>query len=98
MPQERRLDTLCELNVMEQVYNLGHSTIMQSAWKRGQKVSIHGWAYGIHDGLLRNLEVTATNRETLEQRYRSGIANLSSSTSTINKAGAASPPPVQRAR
>jgi len=55
---------------------LGHSTIMQSAWKRGQKVSIHGWAYGIHDGLLRNLEVTATNRETLEQRYRSGIANL----------------------
>ncbi|WP_117023725.1 carbonic anhydrase, partial [Klebsiella pneumoniae] len=70
------LHILCELNVMEQVYNLGHSTIMQSAWKRGQKVSIHGWAYGIHDGLLRNLEVTATNRETLEQRYRSGIANL----------------------
>ena len=76
MPQEHRLDALCELNVMEQVYNLGHSTIMQSAWKRGQKVSVHGWAYGIHDGLLRNLEVTATNRETLEQRYRSGIANL----------------------
>lgn len=70
MPQERRLDTLCELNVMEQVYNLGHSTIMQSAWKRGQKVTIHGWAYGIHDGLLRDLDVTATNRETLEQRYR----------------------------
>ena len=41
MPEERRLDTLCELNVMEQVYNLGHSTIMQSAWKRGQKVTIH---------------------------------------------------------
>ena len=76
MPQERRLDTLCELNVMEQVYNLGHSTIMQSAWKRGQKVTIHGWAYGIHDGLLRDLDVTATNRETLEQRYRLGISNL----------------------
>lgn len=73
MPQERRLDTLCELNVMEQVYNLGHSTIMQSAWKRGQKVTIHGWAYGIHDGLLRDLDVTATNRETLEQRYRHGF-------------------------
>lgn len=76
MPQERRLDTLCELNVMEQVYNPGHSTIMQSAWKRGQKVTIHGWAYGIHDGLLRDLDVTATNRETLEQRYRHGISNL----------------------
>ncbi len=37
MPEERRLDTLCELNVMEQVYNLGHSTIMQSAWKRGRR-------------------------------------------------------------
>ena len=56
--------------------NLGHSTIMQSAWKRGQKVTIHGWAYGIHDGLLRDLDVTATNRETLEQRYRHGISNL----------------------
>lgn len=42
MPQERRLDTLCELNVMEQVYN-PPPTIMQSAWKRGQKVTIHGW-------------------------------------------------------
>ncbi len=69
MPEERRLGTLCELNVMEQVYNLGHSTIMQSAWKRGQKVTIHGWAYGIHDGLLRDLDVTAVSRETLEQRY-----------------------------
>jgi carbonic anhydrase len=38
---------------------------------------IHGWAYGIHDGLLRNLEVTATNRETLEQRYRSGLPTSS---------------------
>ena len=71
MPEERRLDTLCELNVMEQVYNLGHSTIMQSAWKRGQKVTIHGWAW-IHDGLLRDLDVTAVSRETLEQRYRHG--------------------------
>ena len=78
MPEDRRLDTLCELNVMEQVYNLGHSTIMQSAWKRGQKVTIHGWAYGIHDGLLRDLDVTAVSRETLEQRYRHGISNLKS--------------------
>ena len=71
-------DTLCELNVMEQVYSLGHSTIMQSAWKRGQKVTIHGWAYGIHDGMLRDLDVTAVSRETLEQRYRHGISNLKS--------------------
>ncbi|MDQ1933197.1 carbonate dehydratase [Cronobacter sakazakii] len=76
LPQEKRLDTLCELNVMEQVYNLGHSTIMQSAWKRGQNVTLHGWAYGIHDGLLRDLDVTATDRDTLEQGYRKGVSNI----------------------
>ena len=75
-PQEERMDALCELNVMEQVYNLGHSTILQSAWKRGQKVSLHGWVYGIHDGRLRDLEVTSTSRASLEQGYRCGIANL----------------------
>ncbi|AEX53549.1 carbonate dehydratase [Rahnella aquatilis] len=73
---EKRLDKLCELNVVEQVYNLGHSTVMQSAWKRGQKVTLHGWVYGILDGRLRNLEVDATSRETLEQRYRQGVSAL----------------------
>lgn len=76
LPPEKRMDTLCEINVIEQVYNLGHSTIMRSAWKRGQKVQLHGWVYSIHDGLLRNLDVSATSRETLEQRYRQGIATL----------------------
>jgi len=73
---EKRLDKLCELNVVEQVYNLGHSTVMQSAWKRGQKVTLHGWVYGIQDGRLRNLQVDATSRETLEQRYRQGVSAL----------------------
>lgn len=76
LPPEKRFDKLCEINVIEQVYNLGHSTVMQSAWKRGQKVNIHGWVYGIMDGYLRDLGVSSTNRETLEQRYRLGIANL----------------------
>lgn len=79
LPQEKRFDKLCEINVMEQVYNLGHSTIMQSAWKRGQQVTIHGWVYGIHDGCLRDLNVSATGRESLEQGYRQGIANLQTS-------------------
>ena len=73
---EKRLDKLCELNVVEQVYNLGHSTVMQSARKRGQKVTLHGWVYGIQDGRLRNLDVDATSRETLEQRYRQGVSAL----------------------
>lgn len=76
LPPEERFNKLCEINVVEQVYNLGHSTIMQSAWKRGQKVTIHGWVYGIKDGLLSDLEVTATSRETLEQCYRRAISSL----------------------
>ena len=65
LPPEQRFDMLCKINVIEQVYNLGHSTIMQSAWKRGQKVMIHGWVYGIQDGRLRDMEVLATSRESL---------------------------------
>jgi len=73
---EKRLNTLCEINVVEQVYNLGHSTIMNSAWKRGQKVMIHGFVYGLEDGGLHNLEVTANSRENLEMSYRNAISAL----------------------
>ncbi len=59
---EQRVDRLCELNVVEQVMNLGGTTIIQDAWKRNQDISIHGWIYGLKDGLLRNLNVSATNK------------------------------------
>jgi carbonic anhydrase len=52
-----RLNLLCELNVIEQVTNVCHSTVVQSAWKRGQDLTVHGWIYGIEDGLLRDLDV-----------------------------------------
>lgn len=73
---EKRTDVLSEINVVEQVYNLGHSTILQSAWKRGQKVMLHGWVYGMQDGKLNDLQVNATSRETLEMFYRKAIAAL----------------------
>lgn len=73
---EQHLNMLCEINVIEQVYNLGHSTIMQSALKRGQKVMIHGWVYSIHDGRLRDLDVTAISCESLELGYRKALAAL----------------------
>lgn len=76
LPPEKRADLLSEINVVEQVYNLGHSTIVQSAWKRGQKVFIHGWVYGMQDGKLRDLEVSASSRESLELLYRKAISNL----------------------
>ncbi|MDR5609973.1 MULTISPECIES: carbonate dehydratase [Arsenophonus] len=74
-PQERA-NRLCELNVIEQVYNLGHSTIIQSAWRRSQNVIIHGWVYGINNGRLNDLDVTANSREQLELTYRQAIAKL----------------------
>jgi carbonic anhydrase len=54
----RRLDRLCELNVSDQVLNVSKTTIVQNAWNRGQELSIHGWIYGISDGLLRNLNIS----------------------------------------
>jgi len=53
-----RADRLCELNVSEQVANVCRSSIVQDAWSRGQPLAVHGWIYGLHDGLLRDLEVT----------------------------------------
>ena len=55
-----RLELLCELNVVEQVANVCRTTIVQSAWERGQELSVHGWVYGLDDGLLRDLDVCVT--------------------------------------
>jgi len=56
--EERRAARLCELNVMEQVGNVADTTVVRDAWRRGQQVSVHGWIYDLHDGLLRDLGVT----------------------------------------
>jgi len=56
--ETKRLDRLCELNVVEQVRNVARTTIVQSAWQRGQELVVHGWIYGLEDGLVRDLEVS----------------------------------------
>ena len=53
--ENERLDLLCELNVQQQVINVGNTTIVQDAWARGQSLSVHGWIYSVADGLLRDL-------------------------------------------
>lgn len=55
-----KVDLLCELNVKEQVKNVCDTTIVQNAWKRGQKLAVHGWVYGLKDGLVHDLKVTTT--------------------------------------
>ena len=68
-----RLDRLCELNVIEQVLNVSRTTIVQNAWSRGQQLSVHGWIYGINDGLLRDLDMCVTNQSELSKAYAAAV-------------------------
>ena len=65
--ETKRLNRLCELNVIEQVLNVGRTTIVQSAWERGQELVVHGWIYDLEDGLLRDLEVSMDCAAGLQQ-------------------------------
>jgi carbonic anhydrase len=58
-----RLNRLCELNVIQQVRNVASNVIVQTAWERGQKISVHGWVYSLADGLVRDLDVTTRSIE-----------------------------------
>lgn len=66
----KRLNRLCELNVCAQVRNLAKTTIVQNAWHRGQDLSLHGWIYGISNGLIRDLGVTISGSEALPEIFR----------------------------
>jgi carbonic anhydrase len=71
---EARIDKLSELNVIEQVINASESTVVQDAWNRGQELTIHGWIYGLKDGLLSDLDITLSNKidmKTLRSRFLS---------------------------
>src|SRR5215203_1993675 len=65
LDEQKRFERLCGLNVIEQVLNVGRTTIVQSAWQRGQELAVHGWIYGIEDGLLRDLEMCITSQQEL---------------------------------
>ena len=69
-------DRLCELNVIEQVTNVCQTTIARDAWERGQELAVHGWIYGIRDGLLRDLNITVTSLDEAQQSYDAALAAL----------------------
>lgn len=73
---DKRLDALVELNVVEQVVNVCVSTVMTDAWSKGQKVQVHGWAYGVHDGLLQDLRMTVDSAEAIEPAYRAAVESV----------------------
>jgi len=68
--EEERLNLLCELNVIEQVANVCHTSIVQKAWKSGQELSVHGWIYSIEDGILKNLDVCVDGVRDISNTYR----------------------------
>jgi carbonic anhydrase len=63
-------DRLCELNVIEQVANVCHTTIVQNAWKAGQELTVHGWIYSIEDGILKDLNVCVANASEISRIHR----------------------------
>jgi len=74
--QPYRMDALCELNVIEQVLNVCQTTVMQDAWLREQQVTVHGWVYGLNDGLLQDLHITVDDSDALDPIYRQAVANV----------------------
>lgn len=70
--ETQRVNKLCELNVIEQVANVCHTTIVQNAWKRGQELAVHGWIYGIDDGIIRDLDVCINGVHEISESHRVG--------------------------
>jgi carbonic anhydrase len=76
LPQDKRGDALVDLNVIEQVVNVCVSTVMTDAWAKGQKVTIHGWAFGVHDGLLQDLHMSVSSHDAIEPAYRAALSGV----------------------
>ena len=72
----QRLNMLCELNVVEQVVNVCHSTVMKDAWARGRVVTVHGWIYGVHDGLLQDLLVSVSSPQQLQALHKAAVSHV----------------------
>jgi carbonic anhydrase len=76
LPPAKRFDALVELNVIEQVVNVCVSTVMTDAWAKGQKITVHGWAYGVHDGLLNDLHMSVSSADAIEPAYRAAVEGV----------------------
>jgi carbonic anhydrase len=73
---ERRIDRLCELNVIEQVANVCQTTIVRDAWDRGQELTVHGWVYGLQDGLVRDLGASVSEPAKMAPAYQAALDAL----------------------
>lgn len=69
-------DILCELNILEQVINVAQTTVVQDAWSKGQELTVHGWIYKLHDGLLRDLKADISAATELSVLYENSVASI----------------------
>jgi carbonic anhydrase len=76
VPAERRIDALCELNVVEQAFNVCQTTVVQDAWARGQPLVVHGWFYGLGNGLLQDLKMTVSGAAEMRATFERAIAGV----------------------
>ena len=78
VPEARRVDALCELNVVEQALNACQTTVVQDTWARGQELVVHGWVYGLGNGLLQDLKMTVASPAEMNETYERAIAAVQS--------------------
>lgn len=76
LPDSDRLNALVELNVLEQTRNVCQTTVVTDAWQRDQSVVVHGWVYGLHNGLLKDLSITAASTDEVNPAYDAALASL----------------------
>jgi carbonic anhydrase len=76
LPQVQRVDALGELNVIEQARNVCQTTVVQDAWTRGQELVVHGWFYGLHDGLLQDLGFTVCGPAQMAPAFDEAVRRL----------------------
>ncbi|MFT3664213.1 carbonate dehydratase [Piscinibacter sp.] len=78
---------LCELNVLEQSLNVCESTVVQDAWARGQSVVVHGWVYGLHNGLIDDLKMTASQGADVAAAYGLALGAIKTRYDALRKNG-----------
>ncbi len=81
--QAHRANRLCEFNVIEQVTHVCQTSIVRDAWERGQPLAVHGWIYGLHNGLVRDLGYTAASRGDVDSGYAGALATLAAGTESL---------------
>ncbi len=76
--QQTQWDRLCELNVIEQVMHVSRTSVVRDAWAKNQDLTVHGWIYGVQDGLLQDLNVSLRDDKEVDTLYRGAVEKLSS--------------------